>query len=212
MNTEAHGAHAAQTGHRAVPAQAAAPRVTDTRGAHAVQTRSGHVEPQRPVRRAVVPAEVVEPARPVDGWGFTNRVMIMATLLTVGFVLARLFLFPEQGATDFPASLDPDQHAVAMGETGRGWVASMQSMLFGLVGGALAAAAGYLVVILMGGAARSAARYAIGGLIGGLLAAVGIIFVFSNTVALSLGAHVFWILPLAGLLGGLWAGIVSSRR
>lgn len=212
MNTEAHGAHAAQTGHRAVPAQAAAPRVTDTRGAHAVQTRSGHGEPQRPVRRAVVPAEVVEPARPVDGWGFTNRVLIMATLLTVAFVLGRMFLFPEQGATDFPASLDPDQHAVAMGETGRGWVASMQSMLFGLVGGALAAAAGYLVVILMGGAARSAARYAIGGLIGGLLAAVGIIFVFSNTVALSLGAHVFWILPLAGLLGGLWAGIVSSRR
>lgn len=212
MNTEAHGAHAAQTGHRAVPAQAAAPRVTDTRGAHAVQTRPGHTEPQRPVRRAVVPAEVVEPARPVDGWGFTNRVLIMATLLTVAFVLGRMFLFPEQGATDFPASLDPDQHAVAMGETGRGWVASMQSMLFGLVGGALAAAAGYLVVILMGGAARSAARYAIGGLIGGLLAAVGIIFVFSNTVALSLGAHVFWILPLAGLLGGLWAGIVSSRR
>lgn len=212
MNTEAHGAHAAQTGHRAVPAQAAAPRVTDTRGAHAVQTRPGHTEPQRPVRRAVVPAEVVEPARPVDGWGFTNRVLIMATLLTVAFVLGRMFLFPDQGGTDFPASLDPDQHAVAMGETGRGWVASMQSMLFGLVGGALAAAAGYLVVILMGGAARSAARYAIGGLIGGLLAAVGIIFVFSNTVALSLGAHVFWILPLAGLLGGLWAGIVSSRR
>ena len=60
--------------------------------------------------------------------------------------------------------------------------------------------------------ARSAARYAIGGLIGGILAAVGILFVFSNTVALSLGAHVFWILPLAGLLGGLWAGITSARR
>lgn len=213
MNTEAHGAHAAQTGHRAVPAQAPAPRVTDTRGAHAVQTRSGHQEPQRPVRRAVVPAEAVEPTRPVDGWGFANRVMILAPLLTMAFVLGRLLLFPEAGEVPVrDVYIDTDQYAVAMGETGRGWVASLQSMLFGLVGGALAAAAGYLIVLLLGGAARSAARYAIGGLIGGVLAAVGIIFVFSNTVALSLGAHVFWILPLAGLLGGLWAGITSARR
>ena len=192
MNTEAHGAHAAQTGRRAVPAQAPALRVTDTRGAHAVQTRSGHQEPQRPVRRAVVPAEAVEPTRPVDGWGFANRVMILAPLLTMAFVLGRLLLFPEAGQVPVrDVYIDTDQYAVAMGETGRGWVASLQSMLFGLVGGALAAAAGYLIVLLLGGAARSAARYAIGGLIGGVLAAVGIIFVFSNTVALSLGCLLY---------------------
>lgn len=212
MNTEANGAHAAQTGHRAVPAQATATRVTDTHGAHAVQTRPGHTGPQRPAGRAVVAPEAVEPARPVDGWGFTNRVLIVATLLTVAFVLARVFLFPDQGAPDRFQDMGDVERALAMGETGMGWVTGVQSMLFGLIGGALAAAAGYLVVLLMGGAARSAARYAIGGLIGGLLAAVGIIFVFSNTVVLSLGMHVFWLLPLAGLLGGLWAGIVSSRR
>ncbi|MCK6091331.1 hypothetical protein [Micrococcus endophyticus] len=184
-------------------------------GSHAVQphTANAHTAPARPVRHAVVEEEVLEPLRPVEGWGFANRVMIVSTVLTMAFVLGRLLLFPEAGQVPVrDIYIDADQYAVAMGETGRGWVASIQSMLFGLVGGALAAAAGYLIVILMGGAARSAARYAIGGLIGGILAAVGILFVFSNTVALSLGAHVFWILPLAGLLGGLWAGITSARR
>ena len=35
---------------------------------------------------------------------------------------------------------------------------------------------------------------------------------FSNTVLYGSGVHLFWMLPVAGLLGGLWAGVVSSRR
>ena len=80
------------------------------------------------------------------------------------------------------------------------------------VGGALAGAAGYLVVLLMGGAARSVVRYVVGGVVGGFLGAVGLFAVFSNTVLYGSGVHLFWMLPVAGLLGGLWAGVVSSRR
>ena len=69
-----------------------------------------------------------------------------------------------------------------------------------------------LIVLLMGGAARSVVRYVVGGVVGGFLGAVGLFAVFSNTVLYGAGLHLFWMLPVAGLLGGLWAGVVSSRR
>ncbi|MBD4609396.1 hypothetical protein GUG49_11710, partial [Xanthomonas citri pv. citri] len=78
----------------------------------------------------------------------------------------------------------------------------------GLVGGALAGASGYLVVLLMGGAARSVVRYVVGGVVGGFLGAVGVFAVFSNTALEGSGVHLFWMLPVAGLLAGLWAGVV----
>ena len=107
---------------------------------------------------------------------------------------------------------DDPNGSVALGETGRGWVVLVQSFMFGLVGGALAGAAGYLIVLLMGGAARSVVRYVVGGVVGGFLGAVGVFAVFSNTVLYGSGLHLFWMLPVAGLVGGLWAGVVSSRR
>lgn len=172
---------------------------TQAHGAHAVQTVGGTAAPQAPARRAVVAPEAIEPARPVDGWGFANRILVVATVLIVAFELWR-------AAT----GLLSDGPRV-LGEDGVGWVAVLEAFMFALVGGAIAGAAGYGIVLLMGGAARSAARYAIGGLIGGFLAAVGVIFVFSNTAALSVGGHLFWMLPLAGLIGGAWAGITSAK-
>lgn len=178
-------------------------------GSHAVQTQTAqtrtaqaHAAPARPVRHAVVDEAALEPTRPVDGWGFTNRVMIAAVLLVLVLDVVRVLT----------GDLGDPSGSVALGENGRGWVVMLQSLMCGLVGGALTAAAGYFIVLLMGGAARSAARYAIGGLIGGFLGAVGVFAVFSNTALYATGMHLFWILPLAGLLGGLWAGIVSSRR
>ena len=184
MTSNAHGSHAVET---------------HTERAH---TERAHAAPARPMRHAVVEEAALEPSRPVDGWGFSNRVMIVSLVLVVVVDVVRVLV----GDLGDPAG------SVALGENGRGWVVLLQSTMCGLVGGALAAAAGYFIVILMGGAARSAARYAIGGLIGGFLGAVGVFAVFSNTALHSTGMHLFWILPLAGLLGGLWAGIVSSRR
>ena len=168
-------------------------------GAHVVETRSGHAEPVRPVRQAQVDETMIEPTRPVDGWGFANRVMIAATLVVLIGEIVRHFIGPVGGS-------------VALGTDGRGWVLSAESFMFGLIGGALAAAFGYGIVLLMGGAARSAARYVIGGVIGGFIGAALLLFVFSNTAVETIGLHAFWMLPLGGLLGGLWAGLTSARR
>ena len=173
-------------------------------GSHAVQTHTAdaHTAPTRPVRHAVVEEDVLEPLRPVDGWGFTNRVILVSLLVVIIGDVVRVLT----------GSLGDPNGSVAFGETGRGWVVMLQSLMFGLVGGALAGAAGYLVVVLMGGAARSVVRYVVGGLIGGFLGTVGLFAVFSNTVLYGSGLHLFWMLPLAGVLAGLWAGLVSSRR
>lgn len=176
---------------------------TDAHGSHAVQTHPGDAHaPVRPVRHAVVDESALEPARPVDGWGFSNRVMIASVLVVMIADVVRVLT----------GDLGDPNGSVALGETGHGWVVLVQSFMFGLVGGALAGASGYLVVLLMGGAARSVVRYVVGGVVGGLLAAVGVLFVFSNTALEGSGLHLFWMLPLAGLLGGLWAGMVSARR
>ena len=173
-------------------------------GSHAVQphTANAHTAPARPVRHAVVEEEVLEPLRPVDGWGFTNRVILVSVLVVIIGDVVRVLT----------GGLGDPNGSVALGETGRGWVVLLQSLMFGLVGGALAGAAGYLIVLLMGGAARSVVRYVVGGVVGGFLGAVGLFAVFSNTVLYGSGVHLFWMLPVAGLLGGLWAGVVSSRR
>ena len=54
-------------------------------GSHAVQphTANAHTAPTRPVRHAVVEEEVLEPLRPVDGWGFTNRVILVSVLVVI---------------------------------------------------------------------------------------------------------------------------------
>lgn len=173
-------------------------------GSHAVQPHSAnaHTAPASPARHAVVEEEVLEPLRPVDGWGFTNRVILVSVLVVIIGDVVRVLT----------GGLGDPNGSVALGETGRGWVVLVQSFMFGLVGGALAGASGYLVVLLMGGAARSVVRYVVGGVVGGFLGAVGVLAVFSNTALEGSGVHLFWMLPVAGLLGGLWAGVVSSRR
>ncbi|MEO4038276.1 hypothetical protein V3N95_03125 [Micrococcaceae bacterium Sec6.3] len=182
-------------------------------GATAVEARAGRTEPVRPVRHATVDETMIEPTRPVDGWGFANRVMIAAAVLTTAFMIARVVLFPEAGTAPVrDLNLEQNGFLPSTGETGRGWVVTLQSVMFGLVGGALTAAFGYGIVLMMGGAARSAARYVIGGVIGGLIAAALLLMVFSNTAVESIGFHVFWLLPLGGLIGGLWAGRTSARR
>lgn len=172
---------------------------TTGHGATAVQSHEGRTQPVRPVRHAQVDETMIEPTRPVDGWGFSNRVMITAALTVIIGELVRILVQQPVGS-------------VVMGTDPRGWVVTVQSVLFGLIGGALTAAIGYGIVLLMGGAARSAARYVIGGVVGGFLAAALVLFVFSNTAVESIGMNVFWMLPLGGLLGGLWAGLTSARR
>ncbi|MDY6055989.1 hypothetical protein [Micrococcus sp.] len=190
MSSNLHGAHAVEiaTGPAVIgtPAQR---RVVENRTA-----------PHRPVRTAVVPAEAVEPVRPVDGWGFSNRVMIVATLAVTAFMVLRVVV--EQ----------PTGGSWQWGTSGRGFVETTLGLLFGVFGGALTAAIGALLVLFQGGAARSVARYAVGGVVGGLVAALLVLMIFSNTAVLTIGFHVFWLLALSGLLGGLWAGLTSARR
>lgn len=186
---------------------------TAAHGATAVETHDGHAQPARPLRHATVDETMIEPTRPVDGWGFTNRVVILAVLLVVAFELIRVVVAPGTGSHSVRSlQLRPADFLVALGESGRGWVVTIQSFLFSAIGGALTAAVGYGIVLFMGGAARSAARYVIGGVIGGFIAAALVLVIFSNTAVYSIGLHLFWLLPLAGLLGGLWAGLVSARR
>ncbi|MFM9500608.1 hypothetical protein ACKI1Q_44490, partial [Streptomyces galilaeus] len=88
-----------------------------------------------------------------DGWGFTNRVILLSVLVVIIGDVVRVLT----------GGLGDPNGSVALGETGHGWVVLLQSFMFGLVGGALAGAAGYLIVLLMGGAARSVVRYVVGG-------------------------------------------------
>ena len=105
-------------------------------GSHAVQphTANAHTAPARPVRHAVVEEEVLEPLGPVEGWGFTNRVILVSVLVVIIGNVVRVLT----------GDLGDPNGSVALGETGRGWVVLVQSFMFGLVGGALAGAAGYL--------------------------------------------------------------------
>lgn len=107
-------------------------------GSHAVQPHAAnaHTAPARPVRHAVVEEEVLEPLGPVEGWGFTNRVILVSVLVVIIGNVVRVLT----------GDLGDPNGSVALGETGHGWVVLVQSFMFGLVGGALAGAAGYLVV------------------------------------------------------------------
>ena len=105
-------------------------------GSHAVQPHAAnaHTAPARPVRHAVVEEEVLEPLGPVEGWGFTNRVILVSVLVVIIGNVVRVLT----------GGLGDPNGSVALGETGHGWVVLVQSFMFGLVGGALAGAAGYL--------------------------------------------------------------------
>ncbi|MDO5633734.1 MAG: hypothetical protein Q4G34_02495 [Micrococcus sp.] len=159
-------------------------------GSH-VANRPGSIE-----NTPVAPAPI---ARPVNSWGLTNRIMILAAVFMVGAEIWKAAVMPQDGL-------------VVLGEGGVGLVPIVVGALAALLGGAMAGVVGAFVVTLMGGPGRSAARYAIGGVVGGVVAVLGVIITFSNTVAL----HSFWIvvigLPVAGLLGGIWAGVSSARR
>ena len=95
-------------------------------GSHAVQphTANAHTAPTRPVRHAVVEEEVLEPLRPVDGWGFTNRVILVSVLVVIIGDVVRVLT----------GGLGDPNGSVALGETGHGWVVLVQSFMFGLVG------------------------------------------------------------------------------
>lgn len=149
--------------------------------------------PARPIAQPEVPV-----SGPVTSWGLTNRIIVVAAVL----------LFAGEVAT---AAMIPADGSVVMGEGGRGFVPVMLGMLFALIGGALAGMFGSFVMNLLGGPGRSAVRYIVGGLVGGIIAVVALIFVFSNTVLASLPLLLVG-LPLAGLIGGVWAGVSAARR
>ena len=50
------------------------------------------------------------------------------------------------------------------------------------------------------------------GLVGGIVSVVLIFIIFSNTAAENSGWILLIGMPVAGLIGGLWAGISSARR
>ena len=88
----------------------------------------------------------------------------------------------------------------------------MLSLFFALIGGSLAGVVASWVVNVMGGYGRNAGRYAIGGLVGGIVSVLLLIMIFSNTAAENSGWVLLIGMPVAGLIGGLWAGISSARR
>ena len=147
-----------------------------------------------------VPAEpIVPPSLPVNAWGITNRIVIAAVIVLVVGEFIQLF-------TTRPDGL------VALGEGGVGFVPLMLSWLFALIGGSLAGVVASWVVNIMGGYSRNAGRYAIGGLVGGIVSVLLLIMIFSNTAAENSGWILLIGMPVAGLIGGLWAGISSARR
>ena len=94
-------------------------------GSHAVQPHAAnaHTAPARPVRHAVVEEEVLEPLGPVEGWGFTNRVILVSVLVVIIGNVVRVLT----------GDLGDPNGSVALGETGHGWVVLVQSFMFGLV-------------------------------------------------------------------------------
>ncbi|MGJ5590586.1 hypothetical protein ACSBQY_05130 [Micrococcus lylae] len=147
-----------------------------------------------------VPAEpIVPPSLPVNAWGITNRIVIVAAIVLAVAEFVQLF-------TTRPDGL------VVLGEGGVGFVPLMLSLFFALIGGSLAGVVASWVVNVMGGYGRNAGRYAIGGLVGGIVSVLLLIMIFSNTAAENSGWVLLIGMPVAGLIGGLWAGISSARR
>lgn len=98
MTSNAHGSHAVET---------------HTERAH---TERAHAAPARPMRHAVVDEAALEPSRPVDGWGFSNRVMIVSVLVVIIGNVVRVLT----------GGLGDPNGSVALGETGHGWVVLVQ--------------------------------------------------------------------------------------
>lgn len=149
--------------------------------------------------RPVAAEPIVPPSLPVNAWGITNRILIVASIVLVAGEL-------------FQALTTEHDGLVVLGEGGVGFVPVMLALIFALIGGSLAGVIASWVVNIMGGYGRSVARYAIGGLVGGIVSVLLIIIIFSNTAAENSGWILLIGLPVSGLVGGIWAGISSARR
>ena len=149
--------------------------------------------------RPVAAEPIVPPSLPVNAWGITNRIMIVAAIVLVAGEIIKALTVQADGL-------------VVLGQGGVGFVPVMLGMIFALIGGALTGVFAAWFVNIMGGYGRNAGRYAIAGLLAGIVAVLLIVLIFSNTAAENSGLILLIGLPLSGLLGGLWAGISSARR
>ncbi len=149
--------------------------------------------------RPVAAEPIVPPSLPVNAWGITNRILIVASIVLVAGELVQVLTTQHEGL-------------VVLGEGGVGFVPVMLAMIFALIGGSLAGMIAAWIVNIMGGYGRGAVRYAVGGLVGGIVSVVLIFIIFSNTAAENSGWVLLIGLPVSGLIGGLWAGISSARR